>query len=76
MNVVSLPEVGRVLYFENYIEKLKKEDEDKRIAGREIKTKLENIERNSKTGSLSPAGSKPRISAGQSLMPPWQTQIK
>jgi tetratricopeptide (TPR) repeat protein len=73
INVVSLPEAGRVMYFENYIEKLKKEDEDKRIAEEELKTKLDNIERNSKTGSLNPAtsGRSQGISAGQSpLMPP------
>lgn len=57
INVVSLPEAGRVAYFENYIEKLKKEDEDKRIAEEKLKTKLENIERNSKTAAINPATS-------------------
>jgi len=73
INVVSLPETGRTLYFENYIEKLKKEDEAKRIAEEELKTKQENIERNSKTAVVDPAsslqdqGNSPRKSA---LLPP------
>ena len=73
INVVSLPETGRTLYFENYIEKLKKEDEAKRIAEEKLKTKQENIERNSKTAVVDPAsslqdqGNSPRKSA---LLPP------
>jgi tetratricopeptide (TPR) repeat protein len=55
INIVSLPESGRIMYFENYIEKLKKEDEDKRIAEEKLKLKLDNIERNSKTASIDPA---------------------
>lgn len=55
INIVSLPEAGRVMYFENFIEKLKKEDEAKRIAEEKLQTKLENIERNSKTASIDPA---------------------
>ncbi len=57
VNVVSLPESGRVMYFENYIEKLKKEDEAKRIAEEKLKVKLENIEINSKTAAIDPANS-------------------
>jgi tetratricopeptide (TPR) repeat protein len=73
MNVVSLPKAGRVMYFESYIEKLKKKNEDKRIAEYKLKTTLENIERNIKTGSIDLATSVQNrgISAGKSpLMPP------
>ncbi|MFT5714191.1 MAG: tetratricopeptide (TPR) repeat protein [Flavobacterium sp.] len=55
INIVSLPEAGRIMYFENYIEKLKKEDEAKRIVEEKLKSKLENIERNSKAASINPA---------------------
>jgi tetratricopeptide (TPR) repeat protein len=58
INVVYLPEAERVMYFDNYIKKLKKEDENKRIAEQKLKAKLENIERNSKTASIAPATSK------------------
>lgn len=49
INVVSLSETDRILYFENYIDKLKKENEAKRILEEKRKAKQENIERNSKT---------------------------
>ena len=55
LNVVSLSETDRVLYFENYIGKLKKADEAKRILEEKQKAKQENIERNSKTASADPA---------------------
>jgi tetratricopeptide (TPR) repeat protein len=58
INVVSLPQSGRITYYENYIEKLKKEDEEKRIVEEKLKTKLDNIERNSKTAAIDPAISK------------------
>ncbi|SDW12504.1 type IX secretion system periplasmic lipoprotein PorW/SprE [Flavobacterium degerlachei] len=78
INIVSLPEAGRVMYFENFIEKLKKEDEVKRIAEAELQTKLENIERNSKTLSIDPAiaNQNPGMSVRKSpLLPPSMTSI-
>jgi len=51
LNVVSLTENDRILYFENYIDKLKKSDETKRILEEKQKAKLENIARNSKPSS-------------------------
>ena len=50
LNVISLNEADRVLYYENYISKLKKEDALKEIAAKKQKTKLENIARNTITG--------------------------
>ncbi|WP_035669008.1 tetratricopeptide repeat protein [Flavobacterium sp. 83] len=55
LHVVALSETDRVLYFENYIEKLKKEDEAKKVVEEALKNKQENIERNSKTASIDPA---------------------
>jgi tetratricopeptide (TPR) repeat protein len=55
LHVVALSETDRVLYFENYIEKLKKEDEAKKNVEEALKKKQENIERNSKTASIDPA---------------------
>jgi tetratricopeptide (TPR) repeat protein len=78
INVVSLPEEGRVVYFENYIEKLKNEDEDKRIAEEKLKTKLENIERNSKTTSIAPAISlqgQGKLGQKSPLLPPSMANI-
>lgn len=57
LNVVSLSETDRVLCFENYIVKLKKSDEDKRIAEEKQKKLLENIDRFNKIGSDDPATS-------------------
>lgn len=51
LKVVSLTENDRVAYFENYIDKLKKTDEAKRIFEEKQKAKLENIARNSKPNS-------------------------
>jgi tetratricopeptide (TPR) repeat protein len=73
INVVSLPEAERISYFEDYIEKLKKEDEVKRIAEEKLKTKLENIERNSKSGSVDPATSpqgQGRLARKSPILPP------
>jgi len=47
LHIVSLPEAERVSYFENYIEKLKKADEARRIKEEKEKEKQENIARNS-----------------------------
>jgi tetratricopeptide (TPR) repeat protein len=54
LNVVALSETDRVLYFENYIDKLKKSDEAKRILEEKLKAKQENIERNTKTAAIDP----------------------
>ncbi|PKH66737.1 gliding motility protein [Flavobacterium sp. ALD4] len=55
LHVVSMSEGGRVSYFENYIDTLKKKDEAKRIVEEKLKEKQENIDRNSKTGANDPA---------------------
>ena len=73
LNVVSMPEGGRISYFENYIDTLKKKDEAKRILEEKLKEKQENRERNSTTASIDPAVS--AQNAGQpgrksSLAPP------
>lgn len=51
LNVVSLSETERILYFDKYIDKLKKADEIKKIAEEKEKQRLENIERNNKVNS-------------------------
>ncbi|MFI0490962.1 tetratricopeptide repeat protein [Flavobacterium sp.] len=55
LKVVSLTEADRVLYYENYIEKLKKADIAKKKAEEKEKQRLENIARNSKVASADPA---------------------
>ena len=55
LSVVSLSEADRILYYENYIEKLKKADIAKKIAEEKEKQRLENIARNSKVASSDPA---------------------
>ncbi|WP_246021957.1 type IX secretion system periplasmic lipoprotein PorW/SprE [Flavobacterium cellulosilyticum] len=73
LNVVGMSDENRVLYFENYIEKLKKEDEKKKILEEKQKQILENIVRNNLTSSDDPAaivqkaGMPPKK---QSLAPP------
>ena len=78
LHVVALSETDRVLYFENYIDKLKKEDEAKRILEEKLKKKQENIERNTMTASIDPAS--PNQEPGKpvkksSLAPPTMTSI-
>ncbi|MFV5703555.1 tetratricopeptide repeat protein [Flavobacterium sp. XS2P12] len=65
LNVVALSETDRVLYFENYIDKLKKDDEAKRILEEKLKEKQENIERNTKTALIDPAS--PNQEAGKPI---------
>jgi tetratricopeptide (TPR) repeat protein len=48
LSIVSLAANDRVLYFENYIDKLKKSDESKRVLEEKLKKKQENIDRNAK----------------------------
>jgi hypothetical protein len=55
LNIVSLSDTDRILYFENYIAKLKKSDEEKRILEEKQQETLKNIERNSLTSSDDPA---------------------
>jgi tetratricopeptide (TPR) repeat protein len=78
LHVVALSETDRVLYFENYIDKLKKEDEAKRILEEKLKKKQENIERNTMTASIDPAS--PNQEPGKpakksSLAPPTMASI-
>jgi len=69
LDVVSLNESDRVSYFENYITNLKKEDSLKKIAADKQKTKLENIERNTKTGLVDQA-----VSSNQGQTKPLNTR--
>jgi len=55
LNIVAMSDTDRILYFEDYIVKLKKSDEEKRILEEKQQEKLKNIERNSLTGSDDPA---------------------
>jgi hypothetical protein len=55
LNIVSMSDKNRILYFESYIEKLKKEDERKKILEDKQKQKLENIDRNNLNSSDDPA---------------------
>ncbi|MFV5696959.1 tetratricopeptide repeat protein [Flavobacterium sp. ZT3R17] len=78
LHVVALSETDRILYFENYIDKLKKTDEAKRILEEKLKKKQENIERNTKTASIDPAS--PNQDPGKpakksSLAPPTMASI-
>lgn len=54
LNVVALSETDRISYFENYISKLKKEDEAKKVLEEVLKKEQENRDRNSKTASIDP----------------------
>jgi tetratricopeptide (TPR) repeat protein len=76
LNVIAMKDADRILYFENYIGKLKKSDEEKKLLEEKQKQKLENIDRNSLTSSDDPAtgvqpGGKP--AAKKSLAPPSMT---
>ncbi|KIA86985.1 tetratricopeptide repeat protein [Flavobacterium sp. AED] len=78
LHVVALSETDRVLYFENYIDKLKKEDEAKRILDEKLKKKQENIERNAKTASIdaaSPNQEPGKPAKKSSLAPPTMASI-
>lgn len=55
LNIVSKSDTDRILYFENYIAKLKKSDEEKRILEEKQQETLKNIQRNSLTSSDDPA---------------------
>ena len=72
IHVASLSETDRVLYFENYIDKLKKSDETKKILAEKEKEKLETIARNAKPTSIDPVVSGPDLPKPKkaSLAPP------
>lgn len=55
LNVVAMSESNRILYFEDYIAKLKKSEEAKKILEEGQKDKLANIDRNNLTTSDDPA---------------------
>jgi tetratricopeptide (TPR) repeat protein len=76
LNVVDMSEANRILYYEDYIGKLKKADEEKRILAEKQKEKLENISRNSLTSSDDPpTGVQPggKTAVKKSLVPPSMT---
>ncbi|MFV5684909.1 tetratricopeptide repeat protein [Flavobacterium sp. GB2R13] len=78
LHVVALSERERVSYFENYIDKLKKTDEAKRILEEKLKVKQENIERNTKTASIdaaSPNQEPGKPAKKSSLAPPTMASI-
>jgi len=55
LNVVAMSDTNRILYFEDYIAKLKKSDEAKKILEEKQKETLANIDRNSLSSSDDPA---------------------
>lgn len=55
LNIVAMSSKNRILYFESYIEKLKKEDEKKKLLEDKQKQKTENIDRNNINSSDDPA---------------------
>lgn len=61
IHVASLSETDRVLYFENYIDKLKKIDEAKKISEEKEKDRQETIARNTKPTTIDPAVSTPDL---------------
>jgi tetratricopeptide (TPR) repeat protein len=69
IHVASLSETDRVLYFENYIDKLKKSDETKKISEEKEKDRLERIERNTKPTSIDP------VVSGQDLGKPKKASL-
>lgn len=72
LNVVAMKDTDRILYFENYIDKLKKADEKRNLLEEKQKEKLENIERNNLTSSDDPAAitQRPGMPPKKSLAPP------
>jgi tetratricopeptide (TPR) repeat protein len=78
LSIVSLAENDRVLYFENYIDKLKKTDEAKRVFEEKLKKKQENIDRNSKSSASNPtsATQEPDKLERSSALPPSDATAK
>lgn len=78
LNVVSMSETDRILYFEDYIGKLKKSDEAKKILEEKQKEALANMDRNSLTSSDDPAAITQQPGSGTkkpSLAPPSVNDI-
>lgn len=77
LHVVGLPETEKVAYFNGYIEKLKKEDEAKRIVAEKEAEKQKNIERNSKATAADPAvGANGKAVAKTTFAPPSMTSLQ
>ena len=55
LNIMAMSDTDRILYFENYIVKLKKADEEKRILEEKEKEKLKNVEINGLNSPDDPA---------------------
>jgi tetratricopeptide (TPR) repeat protein len=78
LKVVAMSETDRILYFENYIDTLKKTQEAKRVLEEKRKAKQENIERNTKTAAVDPASSNQdsgKPAKKSSLAPPAMASI-
>lgn len=68
INVASMSETDRVLYFENYIDKLKKLDETKKISEEKEKDRQETIARNTKPTTVDPVVSGPDLGKPKKAM--------
>ena len=77
IHVASLSETDRVLYFENYIDKLKKSDETKKISEEKEKDRQETIARNTKPSTIDPAVSGPDLGKPKKAMmaPPTMADV-
>jgi tetratricopeptide (TPR) repeat protein len=77
IHVASLSETDRVLYFENYIDKLKKSDEAKKILEEKEKDRQETIARNTKPSTIDPAVSGPDLGKPKKAMmaPPTMADV-
>ncbi|MEO8253983.1 MAG: tetratricopeptide repeat protein [Flavobacterium sp.] len=76
LHVVGLPETEKVAYFNGYIEKLKNEDEVKRILAEKDAEKQKNIERNSQATITNPVvGANGKVPAAPSFAPPSMTSL-
>ncbi|WP_140485392.1 tetratricopeptide repeat protein [Flavobacterium sp. GSA192] len=75
LHVVSLPESGKIAYFDGYIEKLKKSDEAKRILEEKEAEKQKNIERNSQS-SVADAAKSANPAAKTPFAPPSMASIQ
>lgn len=77
LKVVALPESGKVAYFDGYIEKLKKQDEAKRILEEKEAEKQKNIERNSQaTTADALVSANGKAPAKPSFAPPSMTSLQ
>lgn len=77
LHVVGLPETEKVAYFNGYIEKLKKEDEAKRIVAEKEAEKQKNIERNSQATTADAAvGANGKSAPKAAFAPPSMTSLQ